>query len=868
MVSKWVGLASLVAVLGTLTRFPPYVVGQTTLNDAWDTTKGLINLLPNSFIIHFDGDPGTDEGQKNAADFFTQLRSLGISYTIGFNYTAIMNAASIKVEDKYVDTMASLSMAQNVWSEYLSSGEKMDNTGVRALPALAPLEHEITGVKKVHGTLKYTGKGVKVGILDSGLDYTHPAFGGCFKTSGCRVQYGYDFVGDSYTGSNAPVPDNDPMDQCNGHGTHVAGTLAGNDGNFRGVAPDATLGIYRVLGCNGLTTSALILQGLELAFKDGMQVINLSLGISGGWGGWDAWAEAGMANIMTQKGVVIVGAAGNDGDSGMFGMSSPAVALGVVAVTAMEMPKFYSLYFNLTLEENVPIRRSDHQAYLPQLSILDKQLRPATNANGDDFGCGSVVDLTGTVGLVKRGSCSFTTKALNLIKAGAIGMVVYNDVAGEPGVLSFDQEISIPAFSITQADGKYVLDEIAKRGEVRVRIKNDLLPFNNTKPYNTPGFTSMGPSPEGQGKPDISAPGVNIYSCLPKKMGSYGTASGSSMASPYVAGVAALLIQAGKTTSTEQFYSALIHTATPQMTGDSYISVAQQGAGLVNAYGAVISDVVFSKRFLLGEFWDNAELYGTSNSHTFRETFSNTGAVSAYYTSSFSFAQSITSFDSNKQLTATPIVGNVRPKVTIWSTSVVTVHPGMSRAININLDHNGLVNGTFFIYSGYVLLTPRSNYKGSAMAIPLAGMAYQSFDAPILPPVSTGLPCLVRYSEGRCLSGTNAFTFKGGDFPTVVFRIQLPLFRLRIRIAKAATPNKIHASVVENHYFKLAKNMPHHKVTYYTYRWDGNVFHSDNPSKIFPISRGEDYVLMMMFYVTNNWNPFIYTTPPITATRV
>ncbi|KAJ1963885.1 hypothetical protein IWQ62_003086, partial [Dispira parvispora] len=197
--------------------------------------------MPNSYIIDFTGDPETIEGQQNSEEFYRQLRSIGIPYTIDFNITAVMNAASVKVEDKYTDIMASLSMTQNLWPVHLNSEVKLGSDSVRALPALAPLEHEITGVKKVHDTLKYTGKGIKVGILDSGLDYTHSAFGGCFKTSGCRVQYGYDFVGDSYTGSNAPVPDNDPMDQCNGHGTHVAGTLAGNDGNFRGVAPDATL---------------------------------------------------------------------------------------------------------------------------------------------------------------------------------------------------------------------------------------------------------------------------------------------------------------------------------------------------------------------------------------------------------------------------------------------------------------------------------------------------------------------------------------------------------------------------------------------------------------------------------------------------
>ncbi|RKP36638.1 peptidase S8/S53 domain-containing protein, partial [Dimargaris cristalligena] len=96
-----------------------------------------------------------------------------------------------------------------------------------------------------------TGAGVKIGIIDTGLDYTHPAFGSCFKTSGCRVAYGRDLVGDNYDGVLNPhrVPDNDPQDTCIGHGTHVSGIMAGKDGVFEGVAPKATLGIYRVFGC-------------------------------------------------------------------------------------------------------------------------------------------------------------------------------------------------------------------------------------------------------------------------------------------------------------------------------------------------------------------------------------------------------------------------------------------------------------------------------------------------------------------------------------------------------------------------------------------------------------------------------------------
>ncbi|KAI8048827.1 peptidase S8/S53 domain-containing protein, partial [Syncephalis plumigaleata] len=100
------------------------------------------------------------------------------------------------------------------------------------------------------------GQGVKVGIVDSGIDYTHSALGGCFG-AGCKVAYGYDFVSDAYTGASWPstgwqaVPDTDPRDVCNGHGTHVAGLVAASSSEVTGAAPAATLGAYRVLGCTG-----------------------------------------------------------------------------------------------------------------------------------------------------------------------------------------------------------------------------------------------------------------------------------------------------------------------------------------------------------------------------------------------------------------------------------------------------------------------------------------------------------------------------------------------------------------------------------------------------------------------------------------
>lgn len=134
---------------------------------------------------------------------------------------------------------------------------------------------------------KNTGSGINIAIIDTGIDYNHPSFGSCFRTPGCKVQKGYDFVGDAFTGSNTAVPDDDPYSTCNFHGTAVAGLLAGLDNVFDapGVAPGATIMPYRVFGCTGSTYTDIELAAMLRAEQDGADVINFSISSDPGWSG-------------------------------------------------------------------------------------------------------------------------------------------------------------------------------------------------------------------------------------------------------------------------------------------------------------------------------------------------------------------------------------------------------------------------------------------------------------------------------------------------------------------------------------------------------------------------------------------------------
>ena len=168
-----------------------------------------------------------------------------------------------------------------------------------------------------------TGEGLRIGIVDTGIDYKHPALGGCFG-KGCLVGYGWDLTGDEWSGgAEGPTPDPDPYDNCQGHGTHVAGIVAAqeNELGFTGVAPGVTIGAYKVSGCPGYTTNEILLSAFNLAYEDGSDVISCSAGDDSGWAS-DAWGVA--ASRIAEAGVPVVVALGNSGNIGVWTAATPA----------------------------------------------------------------------------------------------------------------------------------------------------------------------------------------------------------------------------------------------------------------------------------------------------------------------------------------------------------------------------------------------------------------------------------------------------------------------------------------------------------------------------------------------------------------
>ena len=285
-------------------------------------------------------------------------------------------------------------------------------------------------------TAGYSGNGIKVGIIDSGIDIDHPAFGGGGVPGGttfptARVAYGYDFVGDDYdaggTGSAlVPVPDPNP-DDCGGHGSHVSGIVGGNGGGIRGVAPGVTFGAYRVFGCNGSTSSEIIVEALERAYADGMRVVNQSLG-SGRQ--WPQYPTAQATSRLAAKGVVMVASIGNNGPGGsspdaLFAAGAPGVGANVIGVASYDNAQ---QSFTVT---GVPygFNTATGAPAAPITGSLPMSRTGTTTTTND--GCSPLAagSLAGTAALIRRGTCSFYIKAANAQAAGAAAVVLYNNAS-------------------------------------------------------------------------------------------------------------------------------------------------------------------------------------------------------------------------------------------------------------------------------------------------------------------------------------------------------------------------------------------------------------------------------------------------------
>ncbi|MCA1322182.1 S8 family serine peptidase [Bacillus tianshenii] len=428
--------------------------------------------------------------------------------------------------------------------------------------------------------LGFTGKGVTVAVIDTGVDYTHPDLAPNFGD-----YLGWDFVDND----NDPqeTPKGDPRGAETTHGSHVAGTIAAN-GQIKGVAPDATLLAYRVLGPGGSGTTENVVAAIELAVQDGADVMNLSLGNS-----LNApdWATSIALDQAMAEGVVAVTSNGNSGPNN-WTVGSPGTSREAISVGATQLP--YNVYKAATTSsDGVSYASSAVQGFPSEEALL--------SLNGQayelvDVGFGAPADfegkdLTGKIALISRGAgIPFVDKATEAAKAGAEGAVLYNNVEGTMPLIP---GMAVPTIMLNQADGEALKAKVA---DVTVSFH---IQFDKAVGETMADFSSRGPVIDTwMIKPDVSAPGVNIVSTVPTfnpdAPHGYGAKQGTSMASPHVAGAAAVILEANPTWGVYEVKSALMNTAENMVnpaTGEAYPHNTQ-GAGSIRVVDALQADTL------------------------------------------------------------------------------------------------------------------------------------------------------------------------------------------------------------------------------------------------------------------------------------
>ncbi len=564
-----------------------------------------------------------------------RVRALGGQ--VLFDYQDAYNGIAVRTALK---DLASISRLPGVTAVYPSRTIRRDNTvGVQYI-----------GANAAWADTGFTGEGVRVGVLDTGVDYYHSNFGGTdgaakfaaddstivepgsFPTA--KVTGGTDFVGDGYDDSsddpavNTPRPDPDPLD-CNGHGSHTAGTAAGlgvlDDGTtypgpydgttyshaFRvgpGVAPEATVYAYRVFGCEGSTSEAVLVAALDRAMADGVDVVNMSLGSP--FGRTDEPSSV-ASDILAENGTVVVASAGNAG-SGAYIAGAPAAATRVLSVAAIDASgaTFPGATLALSTGQTVSAQLSngpfqgDAGASLPAGSLGVAVLRTSYPDGPVSLGC-DAADFAGYPGgvagklvVVVRGVCARVHKAIVGQKAGAAAVAMIDTTAGFPpfeGQVTSDPDtgeqftLTIPFFGIRGVLGPNPTDD----PEILTAADGGTSSFTASTVANpayqrAASFTSGGPrNPDSAVKPEVIAPGVSIKSTA-VGTGNAGTRmSGTSMAAPHTAGLAALVTQAHPAWSTEAIKAAIVGTTEAGPSKIQGYNLRTAGAGVIMARRAV-----------------------------------------------------------------------------------------------------------------------------------------------------------------------------------------------------------------------------------------------------------------------------------------
>ncbi|MCS7025495.1 MAG: S8 family serine peptidase [Bryobacteraceae bacterium] len=505
----------------------------------------------------------------------------------------------------------------------------------------------------VVGGIDRAGQGVKIGILDSGIDHRHPAFAdagfslppGFPKCRGadCNFTNRKVIAARSYVDllvlAGEPAlsrPDDvSPRDRV-GHGTAAASVAAGRPVNgpaapIRGIAPGAWLGNYKIFGSPGVndyTFDDVVIAALEDAVADGMDLVSLSFGSPALWGPNDRGSvcyesSSGPCDLLadavqaaTKLGLTVVTAAGNDGDLGLRlptlnSIHSPGTAPSAVTVGASTNGQAYYAGVNIS-GNDVPANQRRLRARFgdgPRYEV-SAPVRDVARLEDNGKACSPLArgSLSGAIALIQRGDCSWATKVIHAQRAGALGVILYqpsgsNAVFAPQGLA----DTGIPAVFIGSDSARILKQFVERQPNRTITLDPNLQPVA-AEPNLVAYFSSQGPAIRTlELKPDLTAVGADLYVATQSydpngelyDPAGYTAAQGTSFAAPMVAGAIAILKQRNPSLTPAQLKSLVVNTASDVLDDfdfDDRLVPARWvagGNGLLNVRDAVRANLSF-----------------------------------------------------------------------------------------------------------------------------------------------------------------------------------------------------------------------------------------------------------------------------------
>jgi len=539
--------------------------------------------------------------EERLGRFEDRLKRLSPRIVMRRRFTGLVNGVSLEMPRGFASRIRSLPEVLSIvpnrrYQKSLTRSNDLMNV---------PLAWQFTGGWEL------AGQGMKIGIIDTGIDHTHVMF----DDAGFEMPEGYPLGNTEFTSNKIIVArvftrngdaseDSTPRDR-HGHGTHVASCAAGNSdtmsplGPISGVAPQAQLGNYKVF-TGEFTTLEQLVAALEACVEDGMDVVNLSLG-SEAYINTVLDPEALAIRNAIKAGVVVVAAAGNSGVPETIGSpgqipevitvgslvnSHDGTSSGELDIATMNV---YSNGRRVVTDEEIvlgPDPEFFSRPLLGRFQIVDADTIDGGRHGGDMSGivcqslpAGSAQDKWV---LIQRGICTFTEKIDSVQQAGGWGALIYNSAGAEegpdaplpnPGVGGTE----IPSYFISRNIGLAIKNALAGATAVEVEFYAAAPTERNVTPFALSSFSSVGPSLDYGIKPEIAAIGEGSYGATQNDwpgefvfypfgntsfdLSGFSFGSGTSFSSPRVAGAAALVKQANPSWKPEDIKSAIVASA-------------------------------------------------------------------------------------------------------------------------------------------------------------------------------------------------------------------------------------------------------------------------------------------------------------------